>query len=147
MLGQSIEDPEGIEGAAGKTNGLGLLDVNTVMVPQKHLVRVTGTDPDSGAAVTGYEIHNGTTMGTDCEHPMLEINGKSEGARSGRVSGCYIHGLFTSDAYRTAFLKSFGAASSVTYSSEIEAVLDSLANHLEEHLAVEGMITLARKGL
>lgn len=147
MLGQTINDPEGIEGAAGKTNGLGLLDVNTVMVPQKHLVRVTGTDPDSGATVTGYEIHNGTTMGTDCEHPMLEINGKSEGARSGRVSGCYIHGLFTSDAYRTAFLKPFGAASSVTYSSEIEAVLDSLANHLEEHLDVEGMITLARKGL
>jgi adenosylcobyric acid synthase len=147
MLGQTINDPEGIEGPAGKTDGLGTLAVNTVMSPEKHLVRVKGIDPESGAPVTGYEIHNGKTTGEDCRRPMLEINGKPEGAQNGLVSGCYIHGLFSSDSYRAAFLNSFGAASSVTYSSEIETVLDNLANHLEEHLDVEGMIALARKGL
>jgi adenosylcobyric acid synthase len=147
MLGQSIDDPEGIEGPAGKTNGLGMLDVHTVMSPEKRLERVAGTDPDSGATVAGYEIHIGNTKGTDCARPMLEINEKSEGARSGLASGCYIHGLFSSDSYRAAFLKSFGEKSSVTYSSEIETVLDKLADHLEEHLDVESMITLARKGL
>ena len=147
MLGQTIDDPEGIEGPACKIDGLGLLDIHTVMSPQKHLVRVTGTDPQNGAPVTGYEIHNGNTTGEDCSNPMLEISGNPEGARSGLVSGCYIHGLFNSDAYRAAFLNSFGAASSVTYSSEIETVLDNLADHLEEHLDVEGMIALAQTGL
>jgi adenosylcobyric acid synthase len=147
MLGQTIDDPEGIEGPAGKTDGLGMLDVDTVMSPEKRLERVMGTDPDNGATVTGYEIHIGDTKGTDCRRPMLEINGKPEGAVNGLVSGCYIHGLFSSDSYRAAFLNSFGAASSVTYSSEIESVLDNLADHLEAHLDVEGMITLARAGL
>ncbi len=147
MLGQTINDPEGVEGAAGKTNGLCMLDVNTVMSPQKHLVRVTGTDPESGTTVTGYEIHNGNTTGADRARPMLTINGEPEGAQNGLVSGCYIHGLFSSDSYRAAFLKTFGAASSVTYTSEIETVLDDLADHLEQHLDVEGMIALARTGL
>jgi len=147
MLGQTIDDPEGIEGPIGKTNGLGMLDVHTVMSPEKHLVRVTGTDRESGAAVAGYEIHNGNTTGADCNRPMLEIIGKPEGAQNGLVSGCYIHGLFTNDSYRAAFLKSFGAASTVTYSDEIETVLDNLANHIEEHLDVDGMIALARKGI
>ncbi len=147
MLGQTIADPEGIEGAPSKINGLGLLDVHTVMTPEKHLVQVTGVDPASGTSVTGYEIHIGNTTGTDCTQPMLEIDNKPEGAQSGLVSGCYIHGLFVSDPYRAAFLNTFGAASSVTYSSEIETVLDNLADHLEKYLDVEGMIALARKGL
>ncbi len=147
MLGKTIADPEGIEGTTSETSGLGMLDIHTVMSPQKHLIRVTGTDPKTGATVTGYEIHNGNTTGVDCNHPMLEINAKPEGAQNGLVSGCYIHGLFSNDSYRAAFLNSFGATSSVTYSNEIETVLDNLADHLEEHLDVEGMITLARDGL
>ncbi len=147
MLGQTITDPEGIEGITSETSGLGMLNVHTVMSLEKHLVRVTGTDPKTGANVTGYEIHNGNTTGADCNSPMLEINAKPEGAKNGLVSGCYIHGLFNNDSYRAAFLNSLNAASSVTYASEIETVLDNLADHLEEHLDVEGMITLARIGL
>ena len=147
MLGKTIDDPDGIEGPAGKTDGLGMLDVDTVMSPKKRLERVAGTDPDSGAAVAGYEIHIGKTKGTDCTRPLLEINGNPEGAQNGLVSGCYVHGLFSSDSYRAAFLNSFGAASNVTYANEIESVLDKLADHMEEHLDVEGMIALARAGL
>ncbi len=147
MLGQTIDDPEGIDGAAGKVDGLGMLDVNTVMSPKKHLVRVSGLAIDSGATVTGYEIHIGSTSGEDCARPMFEIDGQPEGAQNGLVSGCYIHGLFSSDKYRAAFLNSFGATSDVTYSSEIETTLDGLANHIEKHLDVKGMITLARNGL
>ena len=147
MLGQTIDDPEGIEGTANKVNGLGLLDVNTIMTPGKRLVQVTGIDPASGTSVAGYEIHIGTTVGADCTRPMLEIDGNPEGAQCGLVSGCYTHGIFNSDTYRAAFLNTFRVESSVTYSSEIETVLDNLADHLEEHLDVEGMITLARQGL
>ena len=41
MLGQSINDPEGIEGAAGRVKGLGLLQVETLMTPHKNLTEVT----------------------------------------------------------------------------------------------------------
>ena len=48
MLGRRIADPEGIEGPAGQTPGLGLLDVHTVMSPDKRLSRVTGQHIASG---------------------------------------------------------------------------------------------------
>ena len=43
MLGKTVADPEGIEGPAGDTPGLGLLDVSTVMTPQKTLTRVSAS--------------------------------------------------------------------------------------------------------
>lgn len=150
MLGQTIDDPEGIEGAVGKTDGLGLLDVQTVMTPEKRLARITGTDIASGADITGYEIHIGHTKGPDCARPILRINGTPEGASSqnGLVTGCYIHGLFSSDSFRAAFLKSLGAPVSNTgYSTEVENTLDDLADHLEKHLDIDSMISLARTGL
>jgi adenosylcobyric acid synthase len=150
MLGQVINDPDGIEGAAGKVNGLGFLDIETVMTPQKRLARITGTDIASGTDITGYEIHIGHTNGPDCTRPILNIGNKPEGASSqnGLVTGCYVHGLFSSDTYRAAFLKSLGAPASTTgYSSEVEITLDALADHLEEHLNIDAMILLAQKGL
>lgn len=150
MLGQIINDPKGIEGAAGKVDGLGLLNVETEMTPQKRLARITGTDIASGTDITGYEIHIGHTKGPDCDRPILRIDNKAEGASSpnGLVAGCYIHGIFSSDTYRAAFLKSLGApASSTTYSNEVELTLDALADHLEEHLNIDEMISMAQKGL
>ena len=150
MLGQIINDPEGIEGAAGKIEGLGLLNVETEMTPQKRLARITGTDIASGTDITGYEIHIGHTKGPDCTRPILRIDNKPEGASSpnGLVTGCYVHGIFSSDTYRAAFLKSLGApASSTTYSNEVEITLDALADHLEEHLNIDQMISMAKKGL
>ncbi|MBD3786895.1 MAG: cobyric acid synthase, partial [Sphingomonadales bacterium] len=63
MLGRSVADPEGIEGAPGVTEGLGLLDVETVMSPDKRLTRVTAEHAGTGLSVEGYEIHIGRTVG------------------------------------------------------------------------------------
>src|SRR6516165_10267635 len=57
MLGRSVADPDGIEGPAGETAGLGLLDVSTVMTPQKSLTRVSAVHAATGAALDAYEIH------------------------------------------------------------------------------------------
>ncbi|MEL6482526.1 MAG: cobyric acid synthase, partial [Pseudomonadota bacterium] len=107
MLGQWIDDPAGIEGPAGRSPGLGLLDVETVMVPEKATRPVSGRHRESGAAVSGYEIHIGRTEGADRARPWLEIEGVPEGAISadGRVIGTYVHGVFQSDAFRAAFLR------------------------------------------
>lgn len=150
MLGQSINDPDGIEGSVRNIDGLGLLDVATVMTPEKHLARTSGTDLASGEIISGYEIHIGRTTGPDCTRPILEIDGKAEGAssRDHLVTGCYIHGLFSSDSFRASFLKSLGApVSGVEYSTEVERALDNLAAHLEEHLDIDRMISIAKAGV
>lgn len=147
MLGQSIADPEGIEGPAGETPGLGLLDVTTVMSPDKRLTRITATHAASGQGIAGYEIHIGRSTGPDCARPFAHVQGTPEGALSpdGRVIGSYLHGMFAADGFRTAFLAGLGASPSVlSYADGVEETLDRLAEHLEAHLDVAGLLALAR---
>ena len=147
MLGRVIADPEGIEGAPARVEGLGLLDVDTVMARQKRLATVTGQHLDSGAAVEGYEIHIGVTTGPDTKRPWLDISGEGAGARSadGRVQGCYLHGLFTSDTFRAAYLAGLGGAGAVQdYAATVEQTLDALAQHIASHTDVNGVLGLAQ---
>ena len=146
MLGRVIADPDGIEGAAGETGGLGLLDVVTVMSAEKRLTRTSATHAASGAAMEGYEIHIGRTEGPDRARPFAMVDGAPEGAVSadGRIMGSYLHGMFTGDAFRAAFLGGLGAASVAGYGQGVEAVLDALADHMEAHLDVAGLLALAR---
>ena len=64
-------------------------------------------------------------------------------SKDGRVSGTYVHGLFTGDAFRKAFLAEFGANSQLSYGQSIDAVLDDLAAHLEKALDVERLMKMA----
>ncbi|NDV01408.1 cobyric acid synthase [Pseudoroseicyclus sp. CLL3-39] len=145
MLGRTIDDPEGIEGPPGTAPGLGLLDVATTMHPEKRLTRVNGTDRESGAPLTGYEIHIGRTEGPDAARPWLTVEGQPEGAASpdGRVRGSYLHGLFASDAFRAAYLARLGAPSLPGFEDGVEAALDALADHIEAHLDVDALLALA----
>ncbi|WPY95833.1 cobyric acid synthase [Limimaricola variabilis] len=146
MLGRSIADPEGIEGAPGSVEGLGLLDVETVMRPEKRLGLVRGRLRDGGA-IDGYEIHIGETAGPDhAARAWIEIDGRPEGAASadGRVRGCYLHGLFSDDAFRAAFLTELGGrASGASYEAGVETALDALAAHLERHFDIDRLLALA----
>jgi adenosylcobyric acid synthase len=147
MLGQSVADPEGIEGPAGETPGLGLLDVTTVMTPQKSLTRVAAVHAATSQPIDAYEIHIGHTEGADCARPFARVGDTNEGAISadGRVQGSYLHGLFTSDAFRGAFLARLGiSATGEPYPGKVESALDALADHIETHLDVEGLLALAR---
>jgi adenosylcobyric acid synthase len=147
MLGKSVADPEGIEGPPGETSGLGLLDVTTVMTPQKTLTRVSASHDATGQPIDGYEIHIGHTEGVDCMRPFAMRDGRPEGAVStdGRIHGSYLHGMFTSDAFRKAFLRRLGIpATDQRYRARIEDTLDALAGHIEAHLDVDGLFALAR---
>jgi adenosylcobyric acid synthase len=147
MLGRMIRDPDGIEGAAGETAGLGLLDVTTVMTPDKRLTRSRATHLATGLTVAGYEIHIGRTAGPDCARPFATIDGRPEGACSadGRICGSYLHGLFTQDAFRKSWLDGLGIQTGTTaYGAGVEDALDALADHLEAHSDVPGLLALAR---
>ena len=108
MLGREISDPDGIEGPPQTVPGLGYLDFATSLTGEKTLRHVRGTACD--APFKGYEMHVGESTGEALSRPFLRFeDGHPEGAVSanGRVAGCYVHGLFTSDAFRRAWLMAF----------------------------------------
>jgi adenosylcobyric acid synthase len=150
MLGRTIADPLGIEGRAEKVAGLGLLEVDTVLGGEKQLGHAAGIDIASGLPVAGYEIHLGNTNGPGAVRPMLCLTSGSDGAVSadGRVAGCYLHGLFTRDGFRRAFLARLGAETgAVAYEQLVETILDALADHLEQHLDLARLLAAARPPL
>jgi adenosylcobyric acid synthase len=148
MLGFGVADPDGIEGPPGSADGLGLLDVTTELIGDKSLVAVKGRTVADGVAVAGYEMHIGRTTGGGTQRPLLRLDdGRLDGAISadGRVAGSYLHGFFTGDAQRAAWLARLGApASSLAYEALVEQTLDALAAHLAAHLDVDKLLSLAR---
>ncbi|WP_289149325.1 cobyric acid synthase [uncultured Salipiger sp.] len=146
MLGQSVADPDGIEGARGRDAGLGLLQIDTVMTGDKRLTETRATHAATGLPFDGYEIHIGRSDGPDLARPFAHVDGRPEGATSadGRVTGSYLHGMFRDDAFRAAWLAGFGVAASGRYDATVETVLDALADHMEAHLDVPGLLALAR---
>ena len=146
MLGRVIADPHGVDGAPGTVDGLGLLDMTTLMSSDKSTTLVSGTHVATGTAIEGYEIHLGRSEGADCARPLLTIDGRPDGAMSanGRVQGTYVHGLFTGDAFRRAWLAHLGIASALAYDTQIESALDALADHLETNLDIDAILKIAR---
>ena len=148
MLGQRIRDPEGIEGEERACEGLGLLEVSTVMAPAKTLAQVAGRCLIEGAPFTGYEMHLGVTTGPDALRPVLEMaDGRRDGAMSANqtIRGVYVHGFFNDDRQRAAWLRWISAeASDLAYEQGVEDTLDALAAHLERHIDCDRILSLAR---
>ena len=147
MLGALIDDPEGIEGAKGVTEGLGLLNTKTVMKPKKALTEVVARHQDTGSNFSGYEIHIGQTSGPDCARPFASIGDVNEGAISedGRIFGSYLHGMFSDDDFRRSFLGQMGiAASQLSYAESVEITLDDLAQHIELYIDLDRLVDCAR---
>ncbi len=125
MLGRSVADPDGIEGAAETVAGLGMLDVATVLTGDKRLVETDG----------GYEMHVGRTTGPDAERG---------GSADGLVTGSYLHGLFAEDARRAAWLTRLGAVPfDRRHNAEVDATLDRLAAHLEAHMDLDRLLGIS----
>ncbi|MGV6838728.1 MAG: cobyric acid synthase, partial [Planktomarina sp.] len=78
----------------------------------------------------------------DCARPFAQIGSRKDGAISanGRISGSYLHGMFQNNAFRAAWLKSLGGTSKLDYNTEVESTLDDLADHIETHLDVDGIL-------
>jgi adenosylcobyric acid synthase len=146
MLGTRVIDADGLEGPAGTSDGLGLLDVETVLGPTKQLRVEQATSVITGDPLTGYHMHMGITSGPGLANPFARIGNAADGAVSpdGSVMGTYLHGLFAADAFRRNFLGTLAEPSTLAYEQEIERTLDALATHLEQHLDLDALLGLAR---
>ncbi|CAH1659083.1 MULTISPECIES: cobyric acid synthase [unclassified Chelatococcus] len=153
MLGRTIADPDGLEGPPGTADGLGHLAIDTVLAGDKTVRPVKALALAPAAPIEAYEIHLGRSNGADCARPLFQIDGRPEGARSpnGRVLGTYLHGLFTADAFRRAFLGWLAGTladgpgeTGLAYDATIEDTLDKLASHMARHLDTATLLSIAR---
>ncbi len=139
MLGRTLSDPHGLEGAAGDSAGLGWLALDTVLEPEKQLRNVRGRLALEDAEVGGYEIHAGVTTGPALENPAVRLdNGRCDGALSadGQVMGTYLHGLFEAPDACAALLRwaGLGEVQPLDYHGLRERDIERLADQVEAYL-------------
>lgn len=150
ILGQMIADPEGVEGQAGRFQGLNLLPIKTVMTGQKiaRQRQVTSNFPQMGLPVSGFEIHQGRSRIEQQEIDSKAYQPLFDDVNLGLVDNCqsvwgsYLHGLFDNGPWRRAWLNRLrqqrGLKSLPTgvanYREQREQILDSIATQIESHL-------------
>ena len=147
MLGRRLIDDLGIEGAPSDEPGLGWLDMETQLLPDKQLKRREGVLLPAEVPCTGYEIHAGVSTGAALEQPMVCFeNGDYDGARSldGQVMGTYLHGLFDTESTIESMLSWAGLAAveKFDYNEERERQINRLADATEQHLDMDRIRSL-----
>ena len=155
MLGETIDDPYGVEGAPGISRALGMLPVGTVLEREKRLSNSRGTLAGTGIAVSGYEIHMGRSSCSGERLPtLIEVSHRNDlpdadvdGAVSGdgRIMGSYFHGFFDEKGVREWFLRLLDSRyrPSVEDDGRDEDVFDRLAAHFEANLDLDALFRIA----
>jgi len=144
VLGRRLSDPEGIEGRILEEEGLGLIPMDTRIMPLKVTRQVTGLlKEEPRLPVRGYEIHMGRSTGHGPLPPLILLEGgEEEGYRSddGRVLGTYLHGIFDSPSFRERLFNPVRRARGLTpvksldYDAIRETHLDALADLMRQSL-------------
>ena len=154
MLGDRIEDPEGVE-CGGSEEGLGLLRVNTVLGGEKKravfdgsIVHATGVLSHlAGKSVQGYEIHMGSTY-PDGE--VYEFTSGQTGYCRDNIYGSYVHGLFDRAEIMTSLIEAACRAKNkeadikgaVDYAAFKEQQYDILAQTLRQSLDMDYLYSI-----
>ena len=128
MLGQTIEDPEGIEGSIATLPGLGLLPIHTTMGKEKTTKQVTFMF--EGQECKGYEIHQGIS---DTDEAIMQ---------TGHCIGTYIHGFLDNQSVIEHLLSEKGKVKSEKFAaadpaSFKEEQYNKLADHVRQHVDME----------
>jgi len=140
MLGNTIHDPDGVDGHPGSSTGLGWLDMDTQMHQQKQLNQVSGllVLGNTETRLTGYEIHMGQSHGSALSRPFARIGNSHDGAQSedDLVCGSYVHGLFDQKDACHNILRWAGLENSSTpdYQQLRDQHINRLADAIEQHL-------------
>lgn len=171
MLGESLSDPEGVEGG-GTMKGMGLLPMDTVFAGEKTRTRVTGTFQEagevlgelSGEELEGYEIHMGQTVLKGEAKSLTAITDygaqsrnqcKEDGAYRENVYGTYVHGIFDREGVSKAVIRAIGRKkgldvseiTSVDFQKFKESQYDLLAEGLRKHLDMKKIYEILEEGI
>jgi adenosylcobyric acid synthase len=155
MLGRRIQDPDRVESRQPEIAALSLLPVETTFEPSKATHQVEAcidTAPGwmaslTGQTIQGYEIHTGQTFGRQpwltIQHRGQQTVSVQDGAvdATGRVWGCYLHGLFANQALRQTWLSSLGWKGAKNHlmngAHDLQHALDNLAAQVETSLDMQ----------
>ena len=134
MLGQTVGDPDGIEGSVASLPGLGLLPIHTIMTPEKTTRQVTFQF--GGRQCQGYEIHQGIS---DTDQAILQTD---------HCIGTYIHGLLDNPPVVDFLLKdqAVGEAPALSYHDFKQQQYDKLADHVRKYVDIPRLYQILRDG-
>jgi adenosylcobyric acid synthase len=109
MMGELIEDPEGVETDKGKITGLGLLPVRTVLLTDKTTLQREFRYRDKEPVCKGYEIHMGETITSGSYTPVCYL---PDGSKDGfyldeKCWGTYMHGILDNSVIVNDLLSCF----------------------------------------
>jgi len=141
MLGNSIHDPLGIEGAKESLQALGYLNFATTLEEQKQLLNVAGGVIGSQLTLQGYEIHAGVSSGPAFDNCLFDLGDHQDGVMSEdkQVLGSYVHGIFDSADMLNYLLTWAGldGAETFDYQQHQHKEIDRLADVVESVLTIE----------
>lgn len=154
MLGNRIEDPNGVEGPCEGTNGLGLLNMTTTFAADKRTTQSKGVITDlqgewsclKGLEVKGYEIHMGKTDSK--ETAFLDLgNNNFDGSIKNRIIGTYFHGIFDNRDFTSALINKIKTDKGISHGNERimdfreykEGEFNKLADLYEQHLDMDSI--------
>ena len=152
MLGQTVEDPDGIEGSVTSLPGLGLLPIHTTMTPEKTTCQVTFEF--EGHECQGYEIHQGVSYRGERKEERGERN-DCRGERSVFTDHCigtYIHGFLDNAPVIEHLLKGLsgvrgcGGTEVRDYQAFKEEQYDKLADHVRKYVDMERIYEILTNG-
>ena len=127
MLGQTVNDPDGIEGSINSLPGLGLLPINTTMTTEKTTKQVTFEF--NGQTCQGYEIHQGVS---NTDEAILQTD---------HCIGTYIHGFLDNAPVIEHLLSRFAVQRSpqdtLNYATFKDQQYDKLAAHVRQYVDME----------
>lgn len=141
MMGELIEDPDGIESNIPKVSGLGLLPVKTILQTEKTTKQCSFTHHTFDAECIGYEIHMGVTTTTTEARPVNYLkDGQTDGyLLSHKCWGTYLHGILDNPVVINRLLADYthGTETHFDYRQYREEQYDKLAALLRKHLDME----------
>lgn len=122
ILGQSVNDPDGIEGSIASLPGLGLLPIHTTMTAEKTTRQVTFQF--QGQPCQGYEIHQGVS---DAAEPIMQTD---------HCLGTYIHGFLDNQPVIDYLLGSKQPVPAMDATAFKDEQYNKLADHVRQHVDI-----------
>ncbi len=141
IMGETVADPEGVEGEPATVPGLGILPCSTVMTPEKVTRQVCFRFREDQSECQGYEIHMGQTVLSSGASPVNMISEEQPDgcmAPDGKSFGSYIHGILDNGCVVESILSPFAGRTEVKfdYRRFKEEQYDKLADHLRRHIDI-----------